>query len=82
MKKYGKDKPFNDDDLFDDIYEITGYPEVRAFIERHVEGTHELPLREKLQQVGLSLDMETGRVSETEPTSEAQRRLRKHWINH
>ena len=45
IKKYGKDKPFNDDDLFYDIYEITGYPEIKTFIEKHIEGTEELPLR-------------------------------------
>lgn len=80
MKMYGKDKPFNDGELFDDIYEITGYPEIRTFIEKHIEGTEELPLKETLQQVGLSLDVETGKVSEVKPISEAQRRLRKEWI--
>jgi predicted metalloprotease with PDZ domain len=67
MKKYGKDKPFNDDDLFDDIYEITGYPETKTFIEKHIEGTEELPLKETLRQVGLDLDTETGTISEEVP---------------
>lgn len=81
MKKYGKDKPFNDDDLFNDIYEITGYPEMKTFIEKYIEGTDELPLRQTLQRVGLNLDVETGKISEIESISEAQRRLREHWID-
>jgi len=81
MKKYGKDKPFNDDDLFNDIYKITGYLEIKTFIEKYIEGSDELPLKEKLQQVGLNLDIETGKISEIKPLSEAQIQLRKQWIN-
>lgn len=61
MKKYGKHKPFDDDDLFNEIFELAGHPEIRDFIERYIEGTQELPLKEKLQQVGLDLDTETGK---------------------
>ncbi|QNF33355.1 peptidase M61 [Adhaeribacter swui] len=81
IKKYGKDKPFNDDDLFNDIYEITGYSEVKTFIEKYVEGTQALPLKEALQQVGLHLDVETGKISEITPMSANQIKLRKQWIN-
>ena len=80
MKKYGKDKPFNDDELFDDIYEIAGDPELPAFVEKYIEGTQELPLKKTLRQVGLDLDTETGKISEMEPMSEAQMRLRRQWI--
>lgn len=31
MSKYGKDQPFNDDDLFGDIHTITGYREIKSF---------------------------------------------------
>jgi len=64
MKKYGKDKPFNDGDLFDDMYEIAGDPELPAFVEKYIEGTQELPLKKTLRQVGLDLDTETGKISE------------------
>jgi hypothetical protein len=50
-------------------------------MEKHIEGTAELPLKEKLQQVGLDLDTETGKISEMKSASEAQLRLRKQWIN-
>jgi len=81
MNKYGKDKPFNDDDLFNDIYEITGYSEIKTFIEKYIEGTDELPLKEELLKVGLDLDNETGKISEITPMSENQIKFRKQWIN-
>ncbi len=43
--KYGKDKPFRDDELFDVITSIT-YPEVRTFFADYVEGNKPLPLKE------------------------------------
>lgn len=81
MNKYGKDKPFNDDDLFNDIYEITGYSELKPFIENYIDGTQKLPLEEKLQKVGFDLNNETGEISEIIPMSEDQKKLRKQWIN-
>lgn len=79
--KYGKNKPFHDDDLFKDIYELTGYPEVKHFIENHIEGTQKLPLVETLQKVGLILDPATGKISEMTDMTESQIRLRIQWIN-
>jgi predicted metalloprotease with PDZ domain len=43
--KYGKDKPFNDDELFDVITSMT-FPEVRTFFANYVEGNKRLPLNE------------------------------------
>lgn len=31
--KYGKDNPFDDEDLFNDIYELTGSSDIKLFIE-------------------------------------------------
>lgn len=81
MKRYGKDKPFIDDELFNDIYEITGYPEIKTFIEKYIEGNKELPLKDELQKMGLNLDNESGKISEITPLSEQQKFLRKQWIN-
>ncbi len=55
--RYGKDKPFKDDELFDSITEIT-YPEIRAFFTQYVEGPSPLPLGELLSQVGIRLTRE------------------------
>jgi predicted metalloprotease with PDZ domain len=80
MERYGKEKPFNDDDLFNDMVEITGHPEVKTFIEKYIEGIDELPLKEVLERVGLNLDVETGKISEIKPMSEAQMLLRQQWV--
>jgi predicted metalloprotease with PDZ domain len=40
--KYGKDKYFNDDELFDVIAKMT-YPEVRTFFAKYVEGNTPIP---------------------------------------
>lgn len=80
-KKYGKDRPFNDDDLFNDIYELTGHAEVKSFIEKYIEGAQPLPLKETLQQVGLNLDMEGGKIMEIKPLSPAQKQMRKYWTD-
>lgn len=81
IKKYGKDKPFDDDDLFNEIYKITGYPEIKSFIEKYIEGTQELPLEDELQKVGLYIDNETGKITKIASLSDNQKRLRKQWIN-
>jgi predicted metalloprotease with PDZ domain len=36
--KYGMDKPFSDEELFDDIVALT-YPEIRTFLETYVSGS-------------------------------------------
>jgi predicted metalloprotease with PDZ domain len=40
--KYGKDKYFNDDELFDEITKLT-FPEVRGFFKNYVEGSQAIP---------------------------------------
>ncbi|MEZ4885972.1 MAG: peptidase M61 [Chitinophagales bacterium] len=52
-KKYGKDKPFKDDELFDEIVEMT-YPEVKDFFERYVAGPESLPLEKSFAYAGVS----------------------------
>ncbi len=50
--KFGKDKSFNDDELFDIITEMT-YPEIGDFFSRYVKGTESLPIQELLHKVGV-----------------------------
>ncbi len=40
--KYGKDKYFEDDELFDQIEKLT-YPEIKEFLVRHVQGGEPIP---------------------------------------
>ncbi|MCO6501309.1 MAG: hypothetical protein J5I47_13170 [Vicingus serpentipes] len=50
---YGKNVPFQDDELFDKITELST-PEIRLFFKNYVEGDQSLPLTEVLQKVGIT----------------------------
>lgn len=49
---YGANKPFNDEELFAKITELT-YPEVGAFLETYVSGYNKLPYDDFLAKVGV-----------------------------
>lgn len=51
-QKYGKNKAFNDDELFAEITKMT-YPEIGEFFNRYVKGTEKLPLAEVFNDVGI-----------------------------
>ncbi len=51
-KKYGKDKSFDDDSLFNDIVKLT-YPEIGDFFNRYVIGSEMLPFTELMNAVGI-----------------------------
>lgn len=51
-KEYGKTKPFKDDELFDKIEEITGFPKVGDFFKKYVAGSKRLPLSASFELVG------------------------------
>lgn len=51
-KKFGKNKAFKDDELFQEITRMT-YPEIGDFFNRYVKGTEMLPLAEVLNTVGV-----------------------------
>lgn len=50
--KYGVNKPFNDDKLFDVIVEMT-YPEIETFFKTYVAGTTPIPYDEFFAKVGV-----------------------------
>lgn len=52
-KKYGKNKSFQDKDLFNDIEQLT-YKEVRNFLDTYVAGNKPLPYKEIFAMVGLN----------------------------
>tara|TARA_R110000744_G_scaffold151107_1_gene264504 strand:+ start:98 stop:1969 length:1872 start_codon:yes stop_codon:yes gene_type:complete len=57
-KKYGVNVPFEDDDLFEEIVEMT-YPEVDTFFKNHVIGVTPIDYELYLKKVGLTiLDVE------------------------
>jgi len=51
-KKFGKDKAFKDDELFDEITRMT-YPEIGTFFDRYVKGAEMLPIKETLNDIGI-----------------------------
>ncbi|BDS10783.1 M61 family metallopeptidase [Aureispira anguillae] len=54
-QKYHAKKPFNDEDLFDEISELSGYPnEIRDFFKSYVEGPEPLPIGQLMDEVGIS----------------------------
>jgi predicted metalloprotease with PDZ domain len=52
-KKYGKNSPFDDNELFATITSMT-YPEVGEFFKRYVEGSERLPYKYVFDLVGIS----------------------------
>jgi len=57
-KKYGKDKSFDDKDLFNDIEQYT-YPEIGEFLRRHVGGHEPLPMEQILSKIGITFVKES-----------------------
>lgn len=53
-EKYGKNRPFNDDQLISEITAMT-YPEIGKFFERYVQGSTPIPYEEFFEKVGLEL---------------------------
>jgi predicted metalloprotease with PDZ domain len=67
--KYGKDKFFEDDDLFNEIEKLT-YPEIKNFLLTYVEGSMPIPYEEYFSMAGVnyipketSMDFTLGSVS-------------------
>jgi len=52
-KKYGKDIPFKDDQLIDEIVAMT-YPEIRGFFDSHVSGKTPIKYEDFFAKVGLT----------------------------
>lgn len=63
-KKYGPFKAFNDDDLFDEIENITNN-EVGTFLRKHVGGTEPLPFKEVLGWAGIDYAPEKSKMVAT-----------------
>ncbi|MFV8224343.1 peptidase M61 [Christiangramia aquimixticola] len=50
--KYGKEKPFNDEELIPVIVDLT-YPEIKTFFDTYVTGSTPIPYEEVFSKVGL-----------------------------
>lgn len=52
IRKYGKDKPFDNQRLFEDLVEMT-YPEIGQFISDHINGNTGFDFNEIMKEVGV-----------------------------
>lgn len=78
IERYGKGKPFEDDQLFSEIVQITGFNELDSFIKDYIEGTKPLPLEKLLLKTGYKL--EDGKITEVEHATDEQLKLRWEWL--
>ena len=78
-KRFGKNKPFRDDELFDVITAMT-FPEIRAFFRDYVEAAQPLPLAACLASAGFDFNEKTFRLKPVPAATPAQLQLRKWWI--
>lgn len=77
-ERYGPGKPFEDNQLFADMVQLSGFPELRAFIASYIEGAEPLPLEEILLKAGLKF--EDGKISELKNSTPEQLKLRESWL--
>lgn len=80
IQQYGPDRPFPDEQLFDIIVQTTGFPELKSFIQKYIEGSEELPLKNLLEQVGMEVDLAAGKIRLFDTPTDAQLNLRRYWI--
>lgn len=79
-QKYGPDKPFKDEELFDVIADLT-QREIRVFFSRYIEGREPLPLKELLERAGILYEPEKGHTLRwVSSPSPAQEQVRKIWL--
>jgi len=83
-ERYGKSRPFPEQEFFDIVTEMT-YPEIGEFFDAYVRGTEPLPIDEYYGWIGITLERrDDGRavrfVIDPEP-SPAQRALRDAWAS-
>lgn len=53
-KKYGIEKPFKDDQLFNEIAAVSGFPEMKDFMNKYIGGTEALPIASLLKEAGIN----------------------------
>lgn len=66
LKMYGKNKPFQEDEFFQVIVDIT-YPEIAQFIDNYIKGAEPLPYVEYMEKLGFKYVAEVP-SKDTRPT--------------
>jgi len=57
-KYYGKDKAFQDDELFDKIVEISGIPQIRSFFDTYIAGNNPLDFFGIIEKIGIKKQLD------------------------
>lgn len=79
VEKFGKEKGFKDDELFEIITGMT-YPAIMEYFTKYVEGIEPLPLKEYLAKVGLTYDEKGNHIAVNLNATDQERRLRDNWL--
>lgn len=82
LKKYNEHKPFKDDQLFNDIAEISRDRTIKPFLIHYIKEGNEPPLYEYLQKVGIDYNNTDNMLQLSDHPSVQQLQLRKQWINY
>lgn len=77
-EKYGKNNPFMDDELIEDITEMT-YPSIGSFMRKHVVGTQPINYQEYLDKVGLVI--QDGAIKPIDNPEPSKLQLQNVWLN-
>ncbi|WP_189362188.1 M61 family metallopeptidase [Algibacter mikhailovii] len=77
-KTYGKNTPFEDDYLLDEITALTK-PSIGEFLKNYVEGSAAIPYQTYFDMVGLNY--KDGKLSAYENSTDQQLKIRRHWLN-
>ncbi len=72
-------KPFEDNKLFSEMAIVSGFPELKEFAEKYIQGTEALPLEDFLLMAGLKLV--DGKISEVPNPTPEQQKIRKFWLH-
>jgi len=57
--QYGPQKPFSEENFFDELVKIT-YPEIRIFINNYIDGNKKLPVAEYFYMIGINYAEDVG----------------------
>jgi predicted metalloprotease with PDZ domain len=79
MQRYGLNKSFKDDELFDTITTLTD-PSIRDFFRKYVENTTPLPLKAQFEKVGIAMNSTQTKIRKKATITKEQERLYNNWI--
>ncbi len=80
-EKYGKNRPFEDDKLFEEIVTWSQSDEIKSFLKTYIEGNKALPLKNILSRIGWDYDEKSNQITLIDSPNNSQIRIKKSWLN-